>query len=342
MNANNSNAGVAEISRILGLIEKVREKAIQGGKYAECIKEYEQILKFTQRIPNNIDEKLSRKFHDLRGKLQLELKILYDLQKEFGLLESETCGGNSNGLDMDGLNEERDPDVWAPPTPLPQQNRAQSRNSNLPSWLAKRESETADGNRRLSGGVVRRPVPPRAPVTAAPSSSNKVIEDNVARAERMRKERDSSNVPSNNQAAIANRRKSPLVSQPKKPAVPTRQSLGGGGAGGASNKAGAGGKGKANPNEKLKFSELAKQEGWCDLELIEGIERDIVEGKVNVNWESIAGLSEAKELLQEAVVLPLWMPDYFKGIRRPWKGVLMFGPPGTGKFLFLSSSNRVI
>jgi hypothetical protein len=76
---------------------------------------------------------------------------------------------------------------------------------------------------------------------------------------------------------------------------------------------------------------LAKEEGWADVELIEGVERDIVEGKVNVKWESIAGLSEAKHLLQEAVVLPLWMPEYFKGIRRPWKGVLMFGPPGTGK-----------
>merc|ERR1711968_287172 len=58
-----------------------------------------------------------------------------------------------------------------------------------------------------------------------------------------------------------------------------------------------------------------------------------IEAKVNVSWDAIAGLIEAKHLLQEAVVLPLWMPDYFKGIRRPWKGVLMFGPPGTGKTL---------
>jgi SpoVK/Ycf46/Vps4 family AAA+-type ATPase len=41
------------------------------------------------------------------------------------------------------------------------------------------------------------------------------------------------------------------------------------------------------------------------------------------------GLHDAKALLQEAVVLPLIMPDFFKGIRRPWKGVLMVGPPGT-------------
>ncbi|GAB5031022.1 katanin p60 atpase-containing subunit a-like 1-like [Nannochloropsis oceanica] len=84
-------------------------------------------------------------------------------------------------------------------------------------------------------------------------------------------------------------------------------------------------------NGKPRYSDVARGEGWADTELIESIEREIVEQGVNVSWESIADLTEAKQLLQEAVVLPLWMPDYFKGIRRPWKGVLLFGPPGTGK-----------
>nr|KAJ3420560.1 Katanin p60 ATPase-containing subunit A1 [Polyrhizophydium stewartii] len=70
-----------------------------------------------------------------------------------------------------------------------------------------------------------------------------------------------------------------------------------------------------------------------EKELVEMVKRDILQTSPNVGWSDIAGLREAKTLLEEAIVLPLWMPQFFQGIRRPWKGVLMTGPPGTGKTL---------
>eukprot|EP00092_Neocalanus_flemingeri_P007562 GFUD01008161.1.p1 GENE.GFUD01008161.1~~GFUD01008161.1.p1 ORF type:complete len:514 (-),score=179.05 GFUD01008161.1:100-1641(-) len=80
--------------------------------------------------------------------------------------------------------------------------------------------------------------------------------------------------------------------------------------------------------------ELPKFDGsGYDTDLVEMLERDIVQKDINIHWEDIADLQEAKRLLEEAVVLPMWMPDFFKGIRRPWRGVLMVGPPGTGKTL---------
>lgn len=65
--------------------------------------------------------------------------------------------------------------------------------------------------------------------------------------------------------------------------------------------------------------------------LIELLEKDILQNNPNIHWNDIAELHEVKRLLEEAVILPILMPDFFKGIRRPWKGVLMVGPPGTGK-----------
>lgn len=70
-----------------------------------------------------------------------------------------------------------------------------------------------------------------------------------------------------------------------------------------------------------------------DKDLVDALERDIIQRHPNIYWVDIAGLDEAKKLLQEAVILPLIMPGFFKGIRRPWKGILMVGPPGTGKTL---------
>ena len=55
--------------------------------------------------------------------------------------------------------------------------------------------------------------------------------------------------------------------------------------------------------------------------------------KPNVKWTDISGLETAKDLLQEAVILPIKFPNFFNGIRKPWKGILLYGPPGTGKTL---------
>ncbi|KAJ1368209.1 Fidgetin-like protein 1 [Parelaphostrongylus tenuis] len=51
----------------------------------------------------------------------------------------------------------------------------------------------------------------------------------------------------------------------------------------------------------------------------------------DIGWSDVAGLDGAKKALREIVVLPFKRPDMFKGIRAPPKGVLLFGPPGTGK-----------
>lgn len=97
------------------------------------------------------------------------------------------------------------------------------------------------------------------------------------------------------------------------------------------------GAGKAKDEKskgEVREKEIKKFDGsGYDKDLVEALERDIISQNPNVKWDDIADLEDAKKLLKEAVVLPMWMPAFFKGIRRPWKGVLMVGPPGTGKTL---------
>lgn len=68
-----------------------------------------------------------------------------------------------------------------------------------------------------------------------------------------------------------------------------------------------------------------------DRALADQIRQDIILKDLNVAWEDIAELGETKRLLQEAVVLPMIIPECFNGLRKPWAGILMYGPPGTGK-----------
>ncbi|KAI3504343.1 hypothetical protein L1887_32938 [Cichorium endivia] len=76
---------------------------------------------------------------------------------------------------------------------------------------------------------------------------------------------------------------------------------------------------------------VEESNGGLDSKLVEMINSVIVDKSPSVKWEDIAGLEKAKQALLEMVILPTKRKDLFTGLRRPAKGLLLFGPPGTGK-----------
>ena len=50
-----------------------------------------------------------------------------------------------------------------------------------------------------------------------------------------------------------------------------------------------------------------------------------------LTFSDVAGLDTAKQILHEAVILPVQYPHLFTGSRKPWRRILLYGPPGTGK-----------
>lgn len=76
------------------------------------------------------------------------------------------------------------------------------------------------------------------------------------------------------------------------------------------------------PEEKMK---------GLDQKMIETIENEILDNSPKISWADIAGLENQKTKIVEMIVWPFSNPDIFKGIRAPPRGLLLFGPPGTGK-----------
>ncbi|EFJ21085.1 hypothetical protein SELMODRAFT_271275 [Selaginella moellendorffii] len=68
-----------------------------------------------------------------------------------------------------------------------------------------------------------------------------------------------------------------------------------------------------------------------DPKLAAIIENEIVDRSPSVRWTDIAGLAKAKQALMEMVILPTKRSDLFTDLRRPARGLLLFGPPGNGK-----------
>ncbi|KAK5779755.1 hypothetical protein RI543_002877 [Arxiozyma heterogenica] len=69
----------------------------------------------------------------------------------------------------------------------------------------------------------------------------------------------------------------------------------------------------------------------ADVDACQQIVNDIMVSNSSICWDDVVGLEKAKNSLKEAVVYPFLRPDLFKGLREPIRGMLLFGPPGTGK-----------
>ncbi|KUI72255.1 hypothetical protein VM1G_07911 [Cytospora mali] len=83
--------------------------------------------------------------------------------------------------------------------------------------------------------------------------------------------------------------------------------------------------------KKKKAAVLKNLPPGVDKNAAKQILNEIVVRGDEVHWDDIAGLQIAKNALREAVVYPFLRPDLFMGLREPARGMLLFGPPGTGK-----------
>ncbi|KAH0909543.1 hypothetical protein HID58_032864 [Brassica napus] len=102
---------------------------------------------------------------------------------------------------------------------------------------------------------------------------------------------------------------------------------------------------KAEPEKEAKSEKAATPkapEVAPDNEFEKRIRPEVIPAEeINVTFEDIGALDDIKESLQELVMLPLRRPDLFTGgLLKPCRGILLFGPPGTGKTMLAKAIAR--
>ncbi|EDW34336.1 GL22198 [Drosophila persimilis] len=207
----------------------------------------------------------------------------------------------------------KDPDVWGPPKPPPSASASTTQAvGRRAAANSRRTTSTAPQSNRPS-------TIPQITSRNGPSTARNVRNSSAAAASTSNSARATNGRAGGRKLSTSNNDRNANNNDSK-----DEDSVAGSNGGGAGD--GEGGDTQAGEEER-KF----QPNNHIEAELVDILERDILQRDPKVRWSDIADLQDAKRLLEEAVVLPMLMPDYFKGIRRPWKGVLMVGPPGTGK-----------
>ena len=101
--------------------------------------------------------------------------------------------------------------------------------------------------------------------------------------------------------------------------------------------------GRTPSKDKKKDSDDGESEEDAEMsddekELRKTIEGTIITERPTITWGDVAGMDVPKQAIREAVVLPMSHPELFKGARKPWRGILLFGPPGCGKTLIAKAA----
>ncbi|MHA3962395.1 MAG: AAA family ATPase [Candidatus Thorarchaeota archaeon SMTZ1-45] len=91
------------------------------------------------------------------------------------------------------------------------------------------------------------------------------------------------------------------------------------------------------PAEQVPIQETSKAVAELDEEekrLREMISDTIISERPRMKMSEVAGLADAKQAIDDAIIAPMKHPELFKGkARQPWRGILFYGPAGCGKTL---------
>ncbi|KAJ6221022.1 hypothetical protein RDWZM_006834 [Blomia tropicalis] len=320
---------------------KIARECSLLGNYETALIYYQGVVQQIHRHLQGItDSNLKEKWQEVQQLIAQEYEIVKDLQStllnfkgdphnnrpigpgatlENGHMFAPIHIPNSNGTEPESVF---DPDVWSMPEPVEVNHNRTPAQITTPS-TRKNPSHHHSSNRSLTTSKVQssRVSASSKPNSNHQGSSRKLPKEVQTTANRRRATSNGSAVHSSHHNNNGNKMTSSIDGVSSSSSVNKDEP-----------------QSSSNENTREKRFEIHGP----DSELVDMLERDILQKNPDTRWDDIADLEEAKKLLEEAVVLPMWMPNFFRGIRRPWKTMLAKAVATECKTTFFNVSSTTL